>query len=196
MPAADDYFFYDDADEEEEENGEGGGVGAMVGDDGGRDVVASAAQRLAAAVASSSSSSSPYYYRPSASTHRQHRDAALLLSQTTVRDARKLRCGRVTYLCWCDENGHVVDDGTLTRLEQDHFRLTSNAPNLAWFGNRAHGLELSIEDSTESWAALALQGPRSRTILEHCVDGGFNLRGGAGLDGLFDAVFQFPVFSF
>ena len=101
------------------------------------------------------------------------RDAARLLSQTTVRDARKLRSGRVTYLCWCDEDGQVVDDGTLCRLGNDHFRLTSNAPNLAWFSNRARGMELSIEDSTESWAALALQGPRSAAILEDCVDGGF-----------------------
>lgn len=99
------------------------------------------------------------------------RDAGRLLSQTTVRDARKLRPGHVTYLCWCDDHGHVVDDGTLTCLDREHFRLTSNASNLAWFGERSRGLDLSIEDSTESCAALAIQGPRSRAILENCAGG-------------------------
>ena len=61
-----------------------------------------------------------------------------LLARVMVRDVRRLRPGRVTYLCWCDDDGKVVDDGTVARLDDDHFRVTSNWPTLAWLQRHAH----------------------------------------------------------
>ena len=58
-------------------------------------------------------------------------DAALFLSRLTVKDIGKLKIGRVTYLCWCDDAGKVVDDGTVSRLDDDYFRLTSAEPSLS-----------------------------------------------------------------
>ena len=52
-------------------------------------------------------------------------DAAALLSRMMVRNVRKLKVGRVGYTCWCDDDGKVVDDGTVTRLEKEYFRVTS-----------------------------------------------------------------------
>jgi len=97
-------------------------------------------------------------------------DAGRLLARVMVRDVRKLRVGRVSYLCWCDDDGKVVDDGTVARLNREHFRVTANGPTLAWLERHARGDRVTIEDTSESLGALALQGPRSRAILSECCD--------------------------
>ena len=97
-------------------------------------------------------------------------DAAALLSAVTVRNLRKLRVGRVTYLCWCDDDGKVVDDGTVTRMGEQHYRLTGNGPLCAWLARYSDGFDVEIEDTTEVYGALALQGPLSRAILVEVMD--------------------------
>ena len=91
-------------------------------------------------------------------------DAAAFLSRVLVRDVGRLGVGRVTYSCWCDDRGMVVDDGTIHRLEDDRFRVTAAEPSLRWFERSMRGFDAEIEDSTERIAALALQGPRARAI--------------------------------
>ena len=65
----------------------------------------------------------------------------------------------MTYGCWCDDDGRVLDDGTLTRVDEDLYRMTSADPSLAWLERNAHGFEVVIEDQSHELAALALQGP-------------------------------------
>lgn len=91
--------------------------------------------------------------------------AAALLSRVTVRDVHALKVGRVTYLCWCDDDGKLVDDGTVTRLDDDYYRLTAAEPTLAWLHRYAHAYDVTIEDSSTRFAALSLQGPTSRDAL-------------------------------
>ena len=98
------------------------------------------------------------------------RGAADFLSHLTVRDLRKLKPGRVTYLCWCDERGKLLDDGTVSRLAEDRFRLTAAEPNRAWLDRNASGYDVSIEDVTSRIGALSLQGPASRDILARLTD--------------------------
>lgn len=99
------------------------------------------------------------------------KDAAALLSRMMVRDIGRLGLGRVTYTCWCDDAGKVVDDGTVTRLGDDWFRVTAADPSLAWILRLARGLSVDVSDVTDQVAALALQGPTSRAVLEACCDG-------------------------
>jgi aminomethyltransferase len=96
-------------------------------------------------------------------------DAAAFLAQVMVRNIEKLKVGRVTYCCWCDDEGKVLDDGTVSRLDDDAFRVTAAEPNLAWFHRNARGFDVCIEDSTERVAAVSLQGPRSREVLAHAA---------------------------
>jgi aminomethyltransferase len=98
------------------------------------------------------------------------KDAARFLARVTSKDVGKLKPGRVTYLCWCDDDGKVVDDGTVTRLEEDHFRMTAAEPQYAWLSRLAAGLEVTIDDISRTTAALALQGPTSRDVLKACAD--------------------------
>jgi len=96
--------------------------------------------------------------------------AADYLSRLTVKDVTRLEVGRVTYLCWCDDDGKIIDDGTVSRLDDESFRLTSNEPALSWLERFRRGFDVTIEDSTDRIGALALQGPTSREILRQVTD--------------------------
>jgi aminomethyltransferase len=92
-------------------------------------------------------------------------DAARLLDRVITRDASKVRVDQVIYTPWCDEDGKVLDDGTVTRLGEDEYRVTSADPCWRWFLLNATGLDVEVADVTEELAALALQGKLSREVL-------------------------------
>jgi aminomethyltransferase len=94
------------------------------------------------------------------------RDAARLLDRVVTRNVLRSQVGQVLYTPWCDAAGKVLDDGTVARLEEDVFRMTAAEPNLRWLEANALGLDVSIEDVSASIAALSLQGPHARVILE------------------------------
>ena len=93
------------------------------------------------------------------------RDAARLLDRVVTRDVLRAQVGQVLYTPWCDAGGKVLDDGTVARLDEATFRMTCAEPSLRWLEANALGLEVRIEDVSESIAALSLQGPQSAAIL-------------------------------
>ena len=93
-------------------------------------------------------------------------DSTTFLSRVMVRDLTNLSAGRVAYTCWCDMDGFVVGDGTVIRKYDNSFLVTSTDPSYAWLNRHTRGLQVAIEDVTDSCAALALQGPASKNILE------------------------------
>ena len=98
------------------------------------------------------------------------KDATRLVDRIITRDMRKISVGQVIYTPWCDEHGKVIDDGTVSRLEENLYRWTAADPSLRWFTQNAFGLDVEIEDTSESVAALALQGPTSGPLLNKVVD--------------------------
>lgn len=98
------------------------------------------------------------------------KDATRLVDRVITRDLRKVSVGQVIYTPWCDEHGKVIDDGTVSRLEENVYRWTAADPSLRWFTQNAAGLQVQIEDISESVAALALQGPTSGRLLKTIVD--------------------------
>jgi aminomethyltransferase len=97
-------------------------------------------------------------------------DAARLLDRVVTREVASARIGDVLYTPWCDAHGKVLDDGTIARLDDETFRMTSAEPNLRWLEANALGLEVAIEDASDSTAALALQGPSARLVLQALCD--------------------------
>jgi len=91
--------------------------------------------------------------------------ATRLVNRIITRDAAKLQVGQVWYTPWCDDDGWVIDDGTVTRIAEDAYRWTAAHPNYRWLVENAHGLDVHVEDISEQVAALALQGPTSRALL-------------------------------
>ena len=101
-------------------------------------------------------------------------DALRLVDRVITRDATKLAVGRVIYTPWCDEHGKVVDDGTVHRLDERLFRWTAADPQLRWLRQNSAGLDVTITEETEATAALALQGPLSRDVLEAATGESFD----------------------
>jgi aminomethyltransferase len=98
------------------------------------------------------------------------RDAARLLDRVVTRHVARCKVGQVLYTPWCDGRGKVIDDGTVSRLDETTFRMTSADPNIRWLHLNASGLECTIEDVSDRTAALSLQGPLARVILEHATE--------------------------
>lgn len=97
-------------------------------------------------------------------------DAARLLDRVVTRNVQRMTIGQVVYTPWCDAEGKVLDDGTITRLDETTFRLTAAEPNLRWLEMNAVGMDVSITDVSERLAALSLQGPKARVILNRCAE--------------------------
>ena len=97
-------------------------------------------------------------------------DAVPFLNRVVTRDVQGCAVGRVLYTPWCDEDGKLIDDGTLQRLGQDDFRLTSADHNLNWLLDNAFGMAVQVRDESDQLAALAVQGPASRAALAHVMD--------------------------
>jgi aminomethyltransferase len=93
-------------------------------------------------------------------------DATKFVNRVITRDINKVKIGQVIYCCWCDEQGKVIDDGTITRLDENMYRWTAADPSIRWFHQNALGLDVKIEDISRALAALALQGPTSGRLLK------------------------------
>ena len=98
------------------------------------------------------------------------RDATKLVNRIITRDVNKVKVGQVIYCCWCDEHGKVIDDGTITRLEENKYRWTAADPSLRWFRQNGINMDVQIEDISEQTAALALQGPTSGKLLKSVAE--------------------------
>jgi len=97
-------------------------------------------------------------------------DAAALLHKVTTRNIYKMKVGQVYYTGWCDDEGKMIDDGTVARLDETTFRLTAAEPNLRWLMLNAVGLDVEIEDQSEGVAAVSLQGPNARSVLKRVCE--------------------------
>ena len=93
-------------------------------------------------------------------------EAEAFLNRLVTRDVRKLKNKRVTYTMWCDDEGHVIDDGTIFRLGRDKFLLCTAERQLDWFLYSAIGFDVQVREITQDIAALALQGPTTCAVLK------------------------------
>lgn len=100
-------------------------------------------------------------------------DAVMFLNRLVVRDVSNLKPGRVTYVVWCNDEGKVIDDGTIFHLGEDGYRLCSQHHQLDWLMISSLGMDVTIEKETHDIAALSVQGPTSYSVLN-----------AAGIDGL------------
>ena len=100
-------------------------------------------------------------------------DALDYLNRLVTRDMAKVAPGRVAYAVWCDDDGQVIDDGTIFHLCEGEYRLCSQERHFAWLQQAAIGFDVEVTHETEDVAALAVQGPTSYSVLR-----------GLGLPGL------------
>jgi aminomethyltransferase len=97
-------------------------------------------------------------------------DALAVLNRLVTRDVSKIRDARVGYVMWCDEEGMLIDDGTLFRFSETDFRLCCQEPMFTWLLDAAWSYDAQIIDESDAIAAVSLQGPTSWSVLN---DAGF-----------------------
>ena len=93
-------------------------------------------------------------------------DALAFMNRLVTRDVSKIKPGRVGYAAWCNDEGHVIDDGTIFHLQEGTYRLCSQEHQIDWLMINANGFDVSIIEETHDVAALALQGPTSCATLK------------------------------
>jgi aminomethyltransferase len=101
------------------------------------------------------------------------RDALRFLDRLVTRDISGLRPGRVTYVVWCNDDGKLIDDGTLFQYGENDYRLCSQHHQLDWLLTSALGFDVTVNTETDDVAALSVQGPTSYSVLTE-----------AGIEGL------------
>jgi aminomethyltransferase len=92
-------------------------------------------------------------------------DAERYLAGVLARDPRKCSVGKAQYTVWCDDRGFVIEDGVLLHVAEQEYLLTAAEPNLAYFQGLVGRLDVGVEDVTDAWGILSVQGPRSRDLL-------------------------------
>src|SRR3954453_7563806 len=80
-------------------------------------------------------------------------------------DLSPLRPGRAAYTLWCDDRGFVMEDGVVFRHSDNELLLTSARPALSWLTSHQYAGRVALEDVSDDYAMLAVQGPRSRDVL-------------------------------
>jgi aminomethyltransferase len=93
-------------------------------------------------------------------------DARAYLDRLVTRDMGKIGPGRVAYAVWCDDQGQVIDDGTIFHLRDGEYRLCSQERHFAWLTAAKLGFDVDVRHETEDVAALAVQGPTSFSVLK------------------------------
>jgi len=92
-------------------------------------------------------------------------DAIKFLDKLVTRNVTEIKSSQVMYIIWCNEDGNVIDDGTVFCFDSNHLRIFCAERNLNWFSDTAIGFDVEIEDVSDTIAALAFQGPLSCKIL-------------------------------
>ena len=92
-------------------------------------------------------------------------DALAYLNRLVTRDMSKVAPGRVAYAVWCDDQGQVIDDGTIFHLREGEYRLCSQERHFSWLQMATIGFDVDVTHETEEVAALAVQGPTSFSVL-------------------------------
>lgn len=91
--------------------------------------------------------------------------AKSFINKLITRNIISIKNNQVVYAMWCNEDGYVVDDGTVFCFDVNNFTICCAERNLNWFEDTAIGYDVTIEDISKTIAALAFQGPLSCKIL-------------------------------
>lgn len=86
-----------------------------------------------------------------------------------TRDVSHLAIGKVAYSPWCDQRGKMIDDGTFACLGDEHFQMTAAEAGDSWLQRVAAGFDVEIENISDDYGVLAIQGPTSLSILRELL---------------------------
>ncbi len=98
------------------------------------------------------------------------KDALDFLQYITSNDVAKLKPGKIQYSCFPNEQNGIVDDLLVYQLDDDRYMLVVNGANLdkdwAWINKHAQNFEVKLEDLSDQYSILAVQGPDSPKLIQ------------------------------
>jgi len=98
------------------------------------------------------------------------KDALDFLQYITSNDVAKLKPGKVQYSCFPNEQNGIVDDLLVYQLDDDNYMLVVNGANLdkdwAWVNKYAKNFEVKLEDLSDQYSILAVQGPNAPKLMQ------------------------------
>lgn len=94
-------------------------------------------------------------------------DALDFMNRMLPRDMTKIKVGRVAYTVWCDDEGMVIDDGTVFRIKEDEYLLCAQERQMEVLKRNAIGFDVEYSEVTDDIAAISFQGPCTCKILKN-----------------------------
>lgn len=91
-------------------------------------------------------------------------EAARFIDRLVTRDTSTFEVGQIMYTPWTDEEGKLVGDGLVFRVDGDAFRISAD-PQLEWLRRHSEGLDVTIIDLSDAYGLLAIQGPSAREVM-------------------------------
>jgi aminomethyltransferase len=100
--------------------------------------------------------------------------ALATVQHLTMNDASKLAIGQAQYSAMLYPNGTFVDDVIVHRLGEDDYLLVINAgtreKDISWVRENTKGMDCVVEDLSDAYTQLAIQGPRAAEVLQKLTD--------------------------
>ena len=101
------------------------------------------------------------------------KDAERYVNHIFTNDVSGMPIGKILYGMMCYEHGGVVDDLLVYKQDNDCFFLVINASNIdkdwAWIQQQAKGFSVTLENQSEQYGELAIQGPQAETVMEQVL---------------------------
>ena len=98
-------------------------------------------------------------------------DAVKFIQKIFTNDFSKLNVGAIKYTAMCDENGNMMDDGTVWKMSETKIMFISgDEGDYEWLTKNTEGFDVTIKNITSEHTTLALQGPSSKIILSKLTD--------------------------
>lgn len=101
-------------------------------------------------------------------------DALEFIQMLITNDVSKLEDGRILYSPMCYPSGGIVDDLLVYRYNYEHFLIVVNASNTdkdyAWILKQTDSFNVNVENVSDQYAQLALQGPLAETVLQRITE--------------------------
>ena len=100
-------------------------------------------------------------------------DAERYVNHIFTNDVTAIPDGKILYGMMCYEDGGVVDDLLVYRMAADRYFLVINASNIdkdwAWIQQQAEGYDVTLENQSEQYGELAVQGPQAEAVMEEVL---------------------------
>ena len=101
------------------------------------------------------------------------KDAERYVNHIFTNDVAQMEPGKILYGMMCYDNGGVVDDLLVYKMEEQNYLLVINASNIdkdwAWIQQQSEGFDVELRNCSDEYGELAVQGPEAESVMEEVL---------------------------